>query len=77
MSCPRSNATCAAPCRTVYEPKNSESSTKDTKSTKMFKKHYAAGCYTKVESLMQHNIMICLVYFVPFVLFVDKMVFPG
>jgi len=74
MNYPKSSATCAAPCRTVYEPKNSESSTKDTKSTKMFKKRYAAGCYTKVESLMQHNIMIYLVYFV---LFVDKMVFPG
>jgi len=74
MSYPKSNATCADRCRTVYEPKNSESSTKNTKSTKMFKKRYAAGCYTKVESLMQHNIMICLV---PFVLFVDKMVFPG
>jgi len=74
MNCPKSNAICAAQCKTVYEPKNSESSTNDTKSTKMFKKRYAAGCYTKVESLMQHNIMICLVYFV---LFVDKMVFPG
>jgi len=74
MSYPKSNAICADRCRTVYEPKNSESSTKNTKSTKMFKKRYAAGCYTKVESLMQHNIMICLV---PFVLFVDKMVFPG
>jgi hypothetical protein len=73
MNYPNSNAICAAPCRTVYEPKNSGLSTKDTKSTKMFKKRYAADCYTKVESLMQHNIMICLVYFV---LFVDKMVFP-
>jgi len=43
----------------------------------MFKKRYAADCYTKVESLMQNNMMICLVYFVPFVLFVDKMVFSG
>lgn len=47
---------------------------KTRKSTKMFKKRYAADCYTKVESLMLHNIMIYLVYFV---LFVDKMVFPG
>ncbi len=37
-------------------------------------KRYDADCHTKVESLMQLNTTICLLYFV---LFVDKMVFPG